>query len=315
MAARRTILKGLTGGIAAAMLFAAAAPALAGEDVGRLNHITPPPSHALGDASPRLTIWTPPGYPVAQKRYGVVYMLDGQNLFDPKLAGYGKVWRADTTAAHMIADGRIPPVIIVGIWSDGPSRYRTYFPKTLHTAARGPMRAEMDRLAGGPMVSDKFLRYVATELKPWVDANYLTLPDRAHTTIIGSSAGALIALEAIATWPRVFGQAACVSMHWPLGDPSKVDADGKPIQTLWTNYFRRTLRKPGGRKIWFDRGTATLDASYEPYLEREAGELVKAGWTRDTDFRAETYYGAEHDENYWAARLPDMLQWLIGKPA
>lgn len=300
--------------LAMALALIAATPAFAQEPRGTVEHLAPLPSRILGDASPKLSIWTPPGYPAAGKRYGVIYMLDGQNLFDPKLAGYGKVWRADVTAARMMAEDKIDPVIIVGIWSDGPSRYRTYFPKTLYTASRGNLRKEIERLAGGPLVSDKFLRYLVTELKPWVDKTYPTERDRAHTTIIGSSAGALIALEAIATWPRVFGQAASVSMHWPLGDPGKVNPDSTQIKTIWENYFRRTLRKPGGRKIWFDRGTATLDASYAPYLDREAAALKAAGWSEGKDFRAETYTGAEHDENYWAVRLPDILQWLIGKP-
>jgi enterochelin esterase-like enzyme len=305
--------------IGAAMMQAVAGP-VAAQDVasirpadrnGTLIHAQPIPSRHT--ASPRLTVWLPRGYPAPRTRYRVLYMPDGQNLFDPKLSGYGKVWGADATAQRLIDEGAAKPFIIVGTWNAEGDRYRTYLPDSLYRAAKGRERAEMMRSAGGkPILSAGYLRYLTSELKPWVDRNYRTLTGPADTAIMGSSMGGLIAVEALATYPRVFGRAGALSIHWPMGDPRNMDPDGAGMKTLWKTYLTRTLGAPKARRLWIDRGTATLDQYYGPYFDRGVESLKAAGWRQGTDFRAEVYHGTEHDERAWAERLDEVMAWVWG---
>ncbi|MDG5487039.1 alpha/beta hydrolase-fold protein [Sphingomonas sp. BGYR3] len=262
-------------------------------------------------ASPRLTLWLPRGYPAPRTRYRVLYMPDGQNLFDPKLSGYGKVWGADVTAQRLIDEGAAKPFIIVGTWNAEGDRYRTYLPDSLYRAAKGQERAEMVRSADSkPVISAGYLRYLTSELKPWVDRNYRTLPGPSDTAIMGSSMGGLISVEALAKYPRVFGRAGALSIHWPMGDPRTMNSEGAGMKALWKTYLTRTLGAPRGRRLWIDRGTATLDQYYGPYFERGVESLKAAGWRQGKDFRAEVYHGTEHDERAWAERLDEVLAWL-----
>ncbi|WP_448657958.1 alpha/beta hydrolase [Sphingomonas sp. CJ99] len=309
----------MTMGVAAAAMVAIAGPAnaqdlasiRAADRNGTLIHVQPIASKHT--ASPRLTVWLPRGYAQSGIRYRVLYMPDGQNLFDPKLSGYGKVWAAHTTAQRLIDEGTVPPFIIVGTWNAEGDRYRTYLPDTLYRAARGKVWAEMIRSAGGnPVVSSGYLKYLTTELKPWVDRNYRTLDGPANTAIMGSSMGGLISLEALAKHPRVFGRAGALSIHWPMGDPRNMDPDAAEMQGLWRNYLARTVGAPKGRRLWIDRGTATLDQYYGPYFDRGVATLKAAGWREGSDLRAEVYHGTEHDERAWAERLDEVMTWVWG---
>lgn len=278
------------------------------EDKGRFVEIEAMPSANI--APPHVTIWLPPGYDGSKKRYGVLYMHDGQNLFDPKLSAFNKVWGVDASVRRLVAAKRIAPVIVVGIWNPGADRYRQYLPKALHDAAPPRLRAEFDRL-GGPILSDAYLRFIVEELKPHIDRDYRTLSDRDHTAIAGSSMGGLISLAAIAEYPRVFGSAALMSTHWPLGDPANVGAFNPEVATLWRHYLDAHLGPPGGRRIWSDHGTRTLDAAYGPYQEAIDADFVRLGWKRGRDYVSRVYPGAAHEELSWARRLDDVLGWLL----
>ncbi|MGK6320825.1 alpha/beta hydrolase [Sphingomonas sp. DT-204] len=279
------------------------------QDNGRFVEIAAMPSANI--APPHVTVWLPPGYDGGKRRYGVLYMHDGQNLFDPDLSAFKKVWGVDASIRRLVAAKKIAPVIVVGIWNPGVDRYRQYLPRALHDAASPRLRAELDRLAGGPVLSDAYLRFIVEELKPRIDRDYRTLPGRDHTAIAGSSMGGLISLAAIARYPRVFGRAALVSTHWPLGDPANVGRFSPEVAALWRSYLDRHLGAPSGRRIWSDRGTATLDAAYGPYQEAIDADFARLGWKRGRDYESRVYPGAAHEELSWAARLEEVLGWLL----
>ena len=102
------------------------------QDAGRFVTIDAAPS--VNIAPPRVTIWLPQGYDTGKRRYGVVYMHDGQNLFDRKRSNFDKVWAADKAVLRLVAAGKIAPVIIVGVDQPGEARYRQYFPQRLYAA-------------------------------------------------------------------------------------------------------------------------------------------------------------------------------------
>lgn len=287
---------------------AAGPPPGAANDTGRLVEIERIVAPGLPDQ--RVTIWLPPGYDASQRRFGVVYMHDGHNLFDPAKSAFGKVWAADKA---MIAAARkgAEPRIVVGIWAPGKDRYRQYLPRDIYDRAPPALKAQMDEMAGGPIVSDRYLAWIVDALKPRIDRDYRTKPDAAHTAIAGSSMGGLMSCYAFVHRPDIFGQAACVSTHWPLADPAKVGADKAWLMAEWTRAMREELGRPAGRRLWMDHGTATLDAHYAPW-QRAVNEGVRAaGWREGRDYATRVYRGAAHEENAWAARLPEIFAFLL----
>lgn len=263
-------------------------------------------------APTKVVIWLPPGYDTTKQRYGVVYMHDGQNLFDPKRSNFNKVWAADKSALRLIAAGKVKPFIIVGIDQPGEDRGRQYFPRVMADLVSPAIQAKLKAQGNGkPIISDEYLKFLVKELKPRVDRDYRTKADRKHTSIAGSSMGGLISLYAITRYPKVFGTAGAVSTHLPLADPNWTDAERSDIFAAWRTYVVKELGKPAGRRIWFDHGTATLDAFYRPYQENLDAALVANGWRKGRDFSSRVYEGAPHEENAWAARMDDIFGWML----
>ncbi|MBL0923715.1 MAG: alpha/beta hydrolase [Sphingomonadaceae bacterium] len=263
-------------------------------------------------APTKVVIWLPPGYDNARQRYGVVYMHDGQNLFDPKRSNFNKVWAADQSAMRLIAAGKVKPFIIVGIDQPGEDRGRQYFPRVMADLLSPAVRDKLTSQGNGkPIISDEYLKFIVSELKPHIDRKFRTKADRKHTAIAGSSMGGLISLYAVTRYTDIFGTAGAVSTHLPLGDPNWTASEREDIFAAWRAYAAKELRKPAGRRIWFDHGTETLDAFYEPYQQVLDAALEANGWVKGRDFSSRVYKGTPHEENAWAARLDDVFGWML----
>ncbi len=284
---------------------------LAAQGAGRFLEYERVPAAGLPDQ--RLTIWLPPGYDAGAGRYPVLYMHDGHNLFDVKNSNFNKIWAADRAMLAAVASGRVEPHIVVGIWAPGADRYRQYLPRSAYEAAGGALKAQMDATANGAVVSDRYLKWIAGPLKSWVDASFRTRPGRDHTAIVGSSMGGLMSCYAFLEAPEVFGRAGCVSSHWPAVDPRTVEGESEAVKALWDGWFAARLGAPDGRRVWMDHGTATLDQFYAPYQQVVDARFEAAGWQRGRDWESRVYEGAEHEENAWAARLPEVFGWLLAK--
>jgi predicted alpha/beta superfamily hydrolase len=258
-----------------------------------------------------VTIWLPPGYDAGKQRYGVVYMHDAQNLFFTERSSFQKVWGVDKSALRLIASKKLSPFIIVGINQPGEARYAQYLPQALYEAASPQLRAEFDLRAGRAVYSDAYLRFLVTELKPMVDLAFRTKKDRDHTAIAGSSMGGLISCYAFTRYPKVFGRAACVSTHWPMGNPETTAAYKAEIVKLWSAEFARGLGKPKGRRLWMDHGDKTLDAYYPAFQVEIDKAVVSLGWRNGVNFTSRAYPGAAHEENAWAARMDDVFGWML----
>ncbi|MEY4238833.1 MAG: hypothetical protein RL339_1434 [Pseudomonadota bacterium] len=301
----------LLGGLLALLGALLAAPALAREQTGRFleyEHVA-----AAGLPEQRLSIWLPPGYDKGKHRYPVLYMHDGHNLFDPAKSNFNKVWAADKAMLAAIKTGKVEPHIIVGVWAPGKDRYRQYLPQTIYQAASGTPRAAMDAMIGGPVISENYLNWLAGPLKQWVDASFRTRPGRADTAIMGSSMGGLMSCYAFLERPETYGRAGCVSSHWPAADPRTVGEASPELIALWDGWFAARLGQPAGRRVWLDHGTATLDAFYAPYQQAINARFAASGWQRGRDWESRVYEGAEHEENAWAKRLPEVFGWLLRK--
>jgi glycosidase/predicted alpha/beta superfamily hydrolase len=249
----------------------------------------------------RVDVWLPPGYEANPgRRYPVVYFQDGQNLFDPALSYIGVDWGVDETMTRLIGERAVRKAIVVAIWNT-PKRTAEYVPaKPVAESKAADDWLDLAWLRREPRLSDSYLRFLVEELKPIIDTTYRTLPGRDDTFVMGSSAGALISLYAWLEYPGVFGGAGCVSTHWPAGDGVMID------------HLERHLREPDGRRLYFDFGTATLDAAYEPYQRRVDTLLRARGYREGRDFMTRKYPGAEHSERAWRARVEVPLTFLLG---
>lgn len=266
--------------------YAVHAPAL--QATGHVDSYQDVPSAHV--AARNVDVWLPPGYTDhPRRRYQVLYMHDGQNLFDPALSYTGIDWDVDGAMTRLIATGQVREAIVVAI-TNTPLRGAEYMPaKAVPTDRRGQL------------LSDPYLRFLVEELKPAIDATYRTKPDRADTFVMGASMGGLISAYAMSEYPDVFGGAGCVSTHWPAEDGVVID------------YLAAHLPQRRTHRFYFDHGTATLDASYAPYQQRMDDVLTRAGWRRGRDFDSREFPGAGHNERAWRDRVDVPLQFLLGR--
>lgn len=262
----------------------------------------------------QVTVWLPPGYDTAKAtRYPVLYMWDGQDLFDPAKTHYGMAWMVQDVLAGMVFAGTAEQHIVVGIWSPpGADRYRVYLPTPLYEGLAGDpgLQAGMRTMAGGTPAGERMLAWTADVLKARVDHEFRTKPTARDTTIVGASMGGLMACYAPVARPEVFGRAGCVSAHLALADPELAKQHAPAIEKAWADYLAARLGAPNGRRVWMDHGTVGLDGYYAPWQQAVASDFAAQGWREGEDFTARVYEGAEHDENFWRQRMPEMLAWL-----
>lgn len=246
-------------------------------------------------------VWLPPGYDANRaERFPVVYMHDGQQVFEGSRNLSGVGWEADQAVCHLMQSGKTRGAIIVAVGNTGLGRYPEYFPQK--SAANGTaifLLAAMPSMPAAAVRSDAYLRFLVEELKPFIDHTYRTQSDRAHTFVMGSSMGGLISAYAIAEYPDVFGGAACVSTHWPAGHGAVSD------------WFGQHLPVPATHRLYFDYGTETLDASYEPFQQRVDAALRAAGYTEGTNWVTKKFVGTEHSEKAWRVRVGIPLEFLL----
>ncbi len=252
-------------------------------------------------------VWLPDGYS-EEKQYAVLYMNDGQMLFDARNTWNKQEWGVDEVMASLMQNDRIRDCIVVGIWNNNEKRHAEYFPergwKLTSTEEQKKILA-LENLYITPkvfeqgMLADKYLRFIVRELKPYIDKNYSTKSDKANTFIMGSSMGGLISCYAICEYPGVFGGAICMSTHWPA-------ADGITI-----NYLKHNIPNPRTHRFYFDYGTASLDSLYEPFQLQVDSLLILNGFEAGENFITKKFEGAEHSENAWRKRLNIPLEFML----
>ncbi|GAB2949778.1 alpha/beta hydrolase-fold protein [Hymenobacter coalescens] len=277
-------------------------------DPGRVEHLADFPSQFV---QPRhVDVWLPADYPRPGRRYAVLYMHDGQNLFHPASSYGGVAWEVDSTLARLQQRGEVrPDVIVVGVWNTG-RRFAEYCPakpfRLMSTARQAQLAQE--RLLAGPPLSDEYLRFLVQELKPYIDGHYQTDKRRQSTFIGGSSMGGLISLYAAVEYPHVFGRAACLSTHWPLSLQNNTADFTSACLRYLDQHLPNKGRRPG---LYFDFGTTTLDARYEPH-QRRVDSLLRAKGYTERNWRTRKYEGAAHNEAAWKKRFDVPARFLLG---
>jgi len=233
-------------------------------------------------------VYLPPGYEAdRRRRYPVLYLHDGQNLFDGATSFIpGQEWRVDETAQALILSHAIEPVIIIGIYNTGRERIEEYTPS-----------ADPKFKVGGK--ADLYGRLIVEELKPFVDSHYRTKRGAADTGLGGSSLGGLVTMYLGLRYPNVFGKLAVVS-------PSVWWDDYRIIREV------QALRAKPHTRIWLDMGTDEgANATDGARLLRDA--LAGKGWQLDRDLKYFEAVGAKHSEAAWAERVEPFLRFLFPK--
>ena len=247
-------------------------------------------------------IWLPNDYEQQpESRFSVLYMHDGQNLFNPVTATAGQTWGVAEALEKLMAAGSVRPTIIVGIFNHR-DRWAEYWPeRPLAHPNFQHLKQKFRAAFTAPVRSEAYLRFLIEELKPFVDATYRTHPEREETFIMGSSMGGLISLYAVCEYPEVFAGAGCLSTHWPA------------VEGIFLPYLEDALPSPGQHKLYFDYGTETLDALYEPLQKPVDALLAAKGYKQNLDWITRKFDGAAHNEPAWRARIPIPLTFLLEK--
>ena len=230
-----------------------------------------------------LTVWLPPGYDASPaRRYPVLYMFDGQNVFDPATSSFGTDWAADEAADSLIRAGAIEPLIIVGMASTA-QRNAEYLPGPRATA---------------------HMQQVIDEFKPFIDATYRTRPGRESTWIGGSSAGGIAAFMYVWERPDVFSRALAVS-------PAFQAPAGSGLALDYVATVRAAAQAPRDVRVYIDIGDVGLEDQLRPGVDRMLEALRAKGYRDEVELRFVPAPGAEHNELAWRRRLPAARVWLL----
>ena len=238
-----------------------------------------------------LRIWLPPGYRRRARHYPVLYLNDGQNLFEAATSFTGVEWEVDETAARLIAERRIPPLVIVGIDNGGRRRAREYLP---YSDATNP--------GAGPPEADRYLDFVQREVMPFVARRFGVSHHSRYTGFGGSSYGAVVALHAVVSRRRLFGRLLLESPALQVGNGQLViDAS---LVSRWPErvYIGVGTRETRGEQ----RSAQVVDLALALSIMMQDAGL---GADRLDVFVDE---GAGHNEWAWAARFPRALEFLYG---
>tara|TARA_R110002124_G_scaffold138798_1_gene302804 strand:+ start:31239 stop:32201 length:963 start_codon:yes stop_codon:yes gene_type:complete len=280
---------------------------------GKLYRIDSFPSAFVAPRT--VDIWTPENYS-EDKKYAVVYMHDGQSLFDATTTWNSEEWKVDETASQLMKTDSITEFIVVGIHSISELRHFDYFPRK---AFLNLSQKDQDSIFNNvketkpdfsmeSFKADDYLSFIVNELKPWIDKNYHTATGINNNMVAGSSMGGLISMYAICEYPSVFGAAACISTHWPGFMPKEQN----PMPEAFFQYLRKNLPSPKTHRFYFDFGTETLDQYYPQYEIPVNTIFAEKGYSEE-NFRNLKFEGTDHSEASWQKRLDIPFTFLFKK--
>jgi len=230
-------------------------------------------------------VYLPPGYETGiARRYPVLYMQDGQNLFDAATAFGGQEWEVDETAGRLIGKGWIEPSIIAGIYNTGEHRIDEYTPTHDPRQKRGGK-------------ADLYGRFIVEEVKGFIDRRYRTMAGPEHTGLGGSSLGGLVTLYLGLRYPQVFSRLMVMS-------PSVWWDHGVILRAV-----QHLPAKPSTR-IWLDVGTK--EGKFTPGQVRTLRDaLIAQGWRLNSDLKFLQVKGGQHNEADWGNRVEPALRFLF----
>lgn len=263
----------------------------------------------------KVDVWLPSNY-TKDKKYSVLYMHDGQMLFDANTTWNKQEWKVDEVASKLMSEEKVEEFIVVAIWNIPELRHMDLYPKKPYESLSKEIKEKIQnevKKAQFPfdetkINSDNYLKFIVEEVKPYIDKNYSVFTDANHTAIMGSSMGGLISMYAICEYPQIFGKAACLSTHW-VGFR---DFENNPIPESFFTYLKNNLPNPETHKIYFDYGTEALDASYLRY-EYRVDEVLKSKGYTSNNYKNLKFEGENHSEASWQKRINIPFEFMFKK--
>ena len=282
--------------------------------VGRIERLENFPSRFV-EARP-IDVWLPSDYSAA-KRYAVIYMQDGEGLFDAGQAWNKQAWNVHLALSRLMQDGKVQDAIVVGIPNGAKYRYSEYYPDKYLSMEPPDVRADyVHRAQWDRPLADAYLRFLVEELKPAIDQRYATRREPAGSFIMGSSMGGMISIYALCEYPQVFGGAAALSTHWVgrpsgWGPPERLQNASLPLAAF--TYLQRHLPLANTHRVYMDHGSAGLDAIYGVH-QKIVDEIGREMGYDSAHWQSRFFEGAGHTEADWSARVEIPLTFLLGKP-
>lgn len=243
-----------------------------------------------------------------------LYMHDGQMLFDSTKTWNKQEWRVDELFTTKLNRYAHPDFIVVGIHNDPPNRYAEFFPQKV---AQYMPQSYRDKLLAaqwnGQLRADAYLNWIEDTLVPFIENTYQASHKTKDRMVLGSSMGGLISLYALCEKPKLFGAAACLSIHTPMINFGMFDEGMVEALVIPFNiYLEQELKADKKHRLYVDRGTATLDAYYGPYHDRLLNTLERVGYDqKNPRFLEAIVEGAAHDEKSWAQRLEVPILFML----
>lgn len=258
-------------------------------------------------------VWLPDNYS-NNKKYAVLYMNDGQMLFDATKTWNKQEWRVDEIVSTLLVEEKIKDLLVVAIWNISGLRHSEYFPqkpfealtKKQQDSIYSNSKRDGQNIFSDSIHSDDYLKFIVQELKPYIDNRFSTLTEVQNTFIAGSSMGGLVSMYAVCEYPNIFGGAACLSTHW-LGTFSN---QNNPIPNAIFKYMKEKVPSPETHKFYFDYGTETLDQYYPQFLNDIDSIFFKKGYDEKNYMNLE-FEGADHSEESWNRRFDIPLTFLL----
>lgn len=264
-----------------------------------------------------ILVWLPDNYNT-NTQYNVLYMHDGQMLFDSSTTWNKQEWRVDESLQQLINEGIINQTIVVAPYNNGSFRHSEYYPQEAFLNVSSDLQTHLLKTSlEGKTQSDAYLDFLVNELIPYVNANYSVNTSREATTIAGSSMGGLISLYAITKYPEKFSKAMCFSTHWPMVKPESI-AEKKHQEAFngYYAYLNKELPKINVPiAVYFTYGNKTLDQYYPPFQKKIDGlfnSITKKNGANIQYFTS-FYKNQDHSENSWALQFPEIAAKALAK--
>lgn len=254
----------------------------------------------------KIDVWTPKGY-TDSKKYPVIYMHDGQNLFDANSTWNHQAWEIDSVLGSLIADKKVKPAIVVGIHSVDTTRIGDLMPeRVVEMTPSGEVRDFIDLMCRGQYRADEYLSFIVNTLKPIIDDKFSTLTDSKSISIMGSSMGGLISIYGVTEYPEVFGAAVCMSTHW-----TGAIGDNHDFPTAMKQYLLDNFPRNGDYLLYFDNGDCDYDSQYLPAYNEMNTLFDFLGYREGEKLKTGVFQGHSHSEKSWSERVNIPLQFIL----
>jgi predicted peptidase len=257
-------------------------------------------------------VWIPENYS-KEKKYAVLYMHDGQMLFDANTTWNKQEWMIDEVATKLMKKKITKDFLVVGIHNIAKIRWQDLYPeKAMNFLSKEAkeifyLEAKKNNFSL-KLTGDAYLKFIVEELKPYIDKTYSVYVNKENTFVAGSSMGGLMSMYAVAEYPAVFGGSACISTHWVGGVPKEKN----PLPSSIFSYLEENVPASKIHKMYFDYGNKTLDQHYPQYASSVDSIFLKNGYSSE-NFKNLFFEGTDHSEFSWQRRVHIPLTFLLKK--